>query len=97
MSFDLLDDLFDRDGREQRGRRSGIGGLLDRILGGDRDRLSDDDRHDDERARYRRSDDGDDRSERRERDRRVYDRDDDDWEYERRRRRERDNDLFDFD
>lgn len=94
MPFDFLGDLFDRDGRKRHGRRSGVGGLLDRVLGGDRhdhrDSPSryDTDRDRYERARYRRDGDDDD-------DRRGW-HDHDDYE-DRRRRRDRDSDLFDVD
>jgi hypothetical protein len=95
MPFDLFDDLFERNDRKRHGRRSGLGGLLDRVLGGERDDDRDDryrrgaDRDGYERARYRRDDDDDDDD-----DRRAWHDRDDDRGYGR-RRRDRDFDLFD--
>src|SRR5215216_670371 len=53
MPLDLFDDLFERDGNRRERRRSGLGGLIDRVLGGDRDERyrEDDRRRHDERAR----------------------------------------------
>jgi hypothetical protein len=73
--FDVLGDLFDRDGRrKQHGRATGLRGMIQRLLGGDR--------HDDHRGYSRRSyrddDDDDDRYEYRGRRRRRYGDDDDD-------------------
>ena len=62
MPFDFLEDLFDRDRRRRPGRRSGLGGLLSRVLGGDRDERS--------RSYRRRDDDDDDDDDRRDWDRR---------------------------
>ena len=88
MPFDLLDGLFDGDDRRHRGRRSGIGGMLGRLFGGDRE---DDDRRrtasgHGEHARARRYDSDEDGDRR------------DDDAHDRaygRRRRERDFALFD--
>ena len=92
MPFDFLEDLFDRDGRRRSRRRSGLGGLLERVLGGARHDRS---RYDGERIRsYRDRDDDDDDDDERRGWQPRYDRGDD-WEHSRRRRRDRDIDLFD--
>ncbi len=72
LMFDVLRDLFDRDGKKRHGRSSGLRGVLQRFLGGD---------HDDRRSyrgRYRDDDDNDYYDDRRYAGRRRRYRDDDD-------------------
>jgi hypothetical protein len=42
--FDMLSDLFDRDGKKRHGRSSGLRGMLQRLIGGE---------HYDDHRRYR--------------------------------------------
>lgn len=70
--FDMISDLFDRDGTRRQGRATGLRGLLQRVTGGNgrgddrpvRDRYHSDDDDDHDRrygaGRRRRRDDGDD-------------------------------------
>ena len=80
--FDELLDLFDRDRKRPTGeRRRGLGGLIDRLSGEDRDNVRtdrrrsddhDDDRYDSRPERRRSDDDDDDRDDDRRRRRREF-------------------------